>query len=392
MKQLSLKNKRKFRKRTINSKIQATQKSYNISDSTKECSDASHSLDYDLNNPSYGVENKRKKNYKFKNQITLSGKILKNTKLDNKIKNCSKRMIHQDMELLFENIYNENQLTIITEEMSKNFTEMNSAFHEESNPRNLKNSYNLIRDKRSIEYYQKNNSEHVNKNAVKKFTFQELPNLNNKTNSMIPKNTIINFFSNNKNENKLNDSLLSSFSKSKKLKINFKKIRCPSISNEFEDEFVSETNYSLIPNKIISNRANMRKKHIAERIPCEPSYEINFKDFNIANKIDKGDLSISNIKFELNKEFDFQGNLLNGKPYGRGVISYKNEGNQKNDIFFEGEFKNGSMNGKGKIFFKNGYSFEGYMKHDSAHGVGVIKNSEGEIIKRGKWVYGVFLK
>ena len=84
----------------------------------------------------------------------------------------------------------------------------------------------------------------------------------------------------------------------------------------------------------------------------------------------------NNIKKEqITKYYYYDGKYyigpeLNGLPNGKGKIYYKNS-----KLYYEGDFKNGIKEGNGKIFFENGDYYEGQFTND-------------QITGKGKYYYG----
>ena len=61
--------------------------------------------------------------------------------------------------------------------------------------------------------------------------------------------------------------------------------------------------------------------------------------------------------------------------------------NWEGDIY-EGEFKDGELNGQGKIIYKNGTIEEGEFKGGGLNGQGKMTSKDGYIVE-GKFIYGV---
>ena len=100
-------------------------------------------------------------------------------------------------------------------------------------------------------------------------------------------------------------------------------------------------------------------------------------DENGNKNIYKGD--IINFKkegkgIEENKNFKYEGDFLNDIKHGKGKIIYFNSGD-----FYEGEFKNGEINGFGFYIWKNKHSYEGNFINGKMHGYGIYKWPDGNI-------------
>ena len=85
------------------------------------------------------------------------------------------------------------------------------------------------------------------------------------------------------------------------------------------------------------------------------------KNININNNIKKEEYS----KYNYNDGKYYIGPVLNGLPNGKGKIYYKN-----NKLYYEGDLKNGIKEGNGKILFENGNYYEGQFTNDQITGKG----------------------
>ncbi|MCQ2819160.1 MAG: C2 family cysteine protease, partial [archaeon] len=72
-------------------------------------------------------------------------------------------------------------------------------------------------------------------------------------------------------------------------------------------------------------------------------------------------------KFDQQNNLICEGNFVNGKLEGRGRM-YNSD-----TAYFEGDFKDGVLNGKGEYHFEDGAIWEGEFKNNMKHGVGNIK-------------------
>ena len=142
--------------------------------------------------------------------------------------------------------------------------------------------------------------------------------------------------------------------------------------------------------------------------------EITLKDYqNLSGKFKIGGQN-GNVKiYKLNTNLLlYEGEYKNGKKNGKGKEYYNNgeiifEGifkrgkkigigkeylncNKKLYLIFEGEYKNGNKNGKGKEFDKNGeVEFEGEYKNGKRNGKGIIYYYNGRIKYEGEFLNGV---
>ena len=86
------------------------------------------------------------------------------------------------------------------------------------------------------------------------------------------------------------------------------------------------------------------------------------------------------IEVHENNEY-YIGQSLNGKKHGRGIIF-----DQYNNIIYEGEFKKGEKEGKGRYNFKYGEYYIGDWLKGNKHGKGIIYSRYGVIIYEGDFV------
>ena len=92
---------------------------------------------------------------------------------------------------------------------------------------------------------------------------------------------------------------------------------------------------------------------------------------------------------------EYEGDLVNGKRHGKGLMMYKNgriyEGSWANDYregkgiekyrngsIYEGDFLKGKAHGKGIYTWGNGEVYDGEWKDGLKHGDGIWKGSDGD--------------
>ena len=75
--------------------------------------------------------------------------------------------------------------------------------------------------------------------------------------------------------------------------------------------------------------------------------------------------------FDENNNIIFEGYYLNNKKYGKFFIKEKE--------YYEGEFLNDKMEGKGCYHYSNGDTWEGYFKNNYKNGIGLMTYNNGEI-------------
>jgi len=88
-----------------------------------------------------------------------------------------------------------------------------------------------------------------------------------------------------------------------------------------------------------------------------------------------GSIEGTGIFFSAEKEMLYKGSFKNNFFDGNGHQTYQNIDNQK--IIYEGEFKIGKREGKGKLTFSDGNYYEGEFKNDKFEGEGYFKYKDG---------------
>jgi antitoxin component YwqK of YwqJK toxin-antitoxin module len=80
---------------------------------------------------------------------------------------------------------------------------------------------------------------------------------------------------------------------------------------------------------------------------------------------------------------DYKGQTENGKPHGWGK-AYSRDGSM-----YDGEWKDGLMDGKGQEFYPDGtLQYDGYYKDGFRHGRGKSYFKNGKLGFDGEWVRG----
>jgi hypothetical protein len=88
-------------------------------------------------------------------------------------------------------------------------------------------------------------------------------------------------------------------------------------------------------------------------------------------------------KMEYDNGDIYEGDFSKGDLEGKGKMEYDN-----GDIY-EGNFSKGDLEGKGKMKYDNGDIYEGEFKDDLPHGYGTMTWRDGSIAK-GNWTDGKF--
>ena len=110
--------------------------------------------------------------------------------------------------------------------------------------------------------------------------------------------------------------------------------------------------------------------------------------------------SNTNINSDIIKEYDAQGNIIYEGEYKNGMRNGKGKAFENNKVLFEGKYQNGKMwNGfeykyleDGKIrrneYFKGKIKFEGEYLNDKKNGNGKEYNTKGKLIYEGEYSNG----
>ena len=146
--------------------------------------------------------------------------------------------------------------------------------------------------------------------------------------------------------------------------------------------------------QIITNKSGIRiKDNIIKNnnnnIKIIPESNINNNNINTTQSKKKV------IKKYIFEDGEYEGEIRDGLPHGKGIFKYKNgdeyKGEFKNGLFdgngehttksgekYFGEFKNGKREGNGTCKFRNGESYEGCWKDDKRDGKGKYSFSNGD--------------
>ena len=82
----------------------------------------------------------------------------------------------------------------------------------------------------------------------------------------------------------------------------------------------------------------------------------------------------------------YEGDFVNGSLEGEGVFINVNYG------VYQGQFSKNVRNGSGSFAFKTGDSYQGDWKNDKRDGIGKLTDHEGKVLQQGTWKEGKFLK
>lgn len=348
------------------------------------------------------------------------------TKLDSKSK------IHRDMEYKLGHMYEDQGLTVVSEEQSKLFTEYNfkggnsGGAGTDFSGSNFKNSgdkrgyFGDSIDDPMIMNKFKNNSDlrkrPKSKTQGDRKTFMTQPSQEN--HGFLPAT------------GSENDRIKSVYGKSdslqkkKKLNINMNK------KNQFDSEYLAPIkSINLDAKSYFSNEKNSFEmqekdshKHInssrksnfktfgelsekpnkrinLESLPTPPEppyYPIQIlKYIRLDKEIRKKEYFVEDAFFKLPIGLFYEGNLKFGKMDGKGLLMLKsidasNRASEevRKNLLFEGQFEKNEVQGRGILRFKEGVYFEGNFRSGMAHGNGVLFDRNRVAIKEGIWING----
>lgn len=80
----------------------------------------------------------------------------------------------------------------------------------------------------------------------------------------------------------------------------------------------------------------------------------------------------------------YEGEYKDGKKHGRSKYTWAN------GDFYEGGYKDGDMHGLGKYTWADGDFYEGEYNVGEMHGQGIIKDKHGRVLQEGTWENGTF--
>jgi hypothetical protein len=94
----------------------------------------------------------------------------------------------------------------------------------------------------------------------------------------------------------------------------------------------------------------------------------------------------------------YQGDVVNGRPHGRGVLEWPEDGPWRNEKRYEGEFFEGNRHGRGVMTYRNGNRYEGDFAGGRFWGKGTYiflggSRYEGDFVKSamsGRGVYSFY--
>ena len=97
------------------------------------------------------------------------------------------------------------------------------------------------------------------------------------------------------------------------------------------------------------------------------------------------------IQYDANNKILYKGDFIKGKFEGKGQFFYIYDDHDDYSAYCEGQFKNGLLHGKGKIYYKNGnIKVDGNWIKDKLNGKGKVYYKDGNIMYDGDFKNNVF--
>lgn len=379
-----------------------------------------------------------------KGQLDFLDDLLGETGRNGDSKSRSKPQIHRNVEFLLKHLYEDQELTVITEKTSGRTTELTIT----NRPRNasgasrtssgkqrdsaLNSSQALVWGEKSVSQKSVHKShkdqkttklEKLKAENKKKNFFDKKPNgielysfssenlqgtksdicfqKRKKLKKIVPFKTrslsnsgIVNStsgISNNLNKKKQQTNIHLKTTKRKKEQLHSK------VTKTEIEALLSKLNANLF---LVKSKKNLRELKGLPSSPFPPFYLINIlEDLNQKTKVCENKKFVSKIFFKLDCGLFYRGSLSFGKLHGIGQLLLdlrqsrpKEKNNDIWKILFEGEFVESEVKGRGTLFYKKGECFKGIFKKGRAHGNGVLFGKHEEILVSGCWNNGFLPK
>ena len=87
----------------------------------------------------------------------------------------------------------------------------------------------------------------------------------------------------------------------------------------------------------------------------------------------------------------FDGEVSENHFNGKGIIHFI-KGHPQDISSYFGDWVNSIMQGKGIITYKNDKKYIGVMQANQRHGIGILYDSSGNILKDGEWINNLFIE
>ena len=133
----------------------------------------------------------------------------------------------------------------------------------------------------------------------------------------------------------------------------------------------------------LSQNTTFQKSEYREKTP-KVSKEIASKLCNISTNTTKQTATQKELMLD---EGRYVGDIVNGKPHGKGKLFYK-EDDKYNRVSYEGDWVNGERSGNGTLIWKSGEKYTGNWKNNNRDGYGTDYYPNGKIWYKGEWKNG----
>ena len=347
--------------------------------------------------------------------------------------------MHHEMEYKLAHIYNENPLTIVSEERSIQYADVSNPSHSTSNPRG-KNEYQVEFSKGKGYKYTTTNSNYGQESGNKGMLFGDMLTPGNTKTNRLAKSynpemrspmllkTEMSNGQMTRNGHRVNNDyrpLQRNISEEPALRLDSKEEGNMIVSNgrfRTASEDVSKNyvaRFNFIPKDDSKTHSSIRIKdrpvnlHIEPHInsefvkkrflrlpicPLPQDYMVDILRFVSSDKqIRKKQSLIEDIFVKINYDLYYNGDIRFGKLSGRGIVllrpvdhTKRNSPEFKKNLLFEGEFSGNKVNGKGVLYFQNSVRFEGNFSNGLAHGNGTLFGSGGQTLVSGIWLDGKY--
>lgn len=327
-----------------------------------------------------------------------------------------KSRIHKDMHYKLEHMYEDNGLTIVSEETSKQFTEYGFGQRESENKSASKNK---MSNSKSNKF--KHSNEMLGDSIENHFLENVLAKKNKNKNERMTRSSRVSpvYLATPCSEDgqKTHKTQLTPYKDSKnkenrKDKLNkLKRFNFFTSANDFDKLFTPKStnkNFGKITeNKDEGVKSINKKETIGKacfqfdtrelpKVPVGPNYKIDFlKNVNSGKLIQKKMSNVRNAFFRLSCGLFYEGGLSFGKLSGEGClilksidVSSKETEEVKKSLLYQGGFSNDEVNGKGTLWFNDGSKFSGNFVSGQAHGNGKLVDKNAKIMIEGVWLNG----
>lgn len=180
-----------------------------------------------------------------------------------------------------------------------------------------------------------------------------------------------------------------------KSRFKFKPVTKPHLASLEQKTFSMSSLGNNSDIKLAKQMSLKHRKSDLPKFPKKPKFEIKaLEQICAESQVHKKLALVLGIEILLENGIIFQGSLAFGKLSGVGCLLKEKKGvtgpGEKKFLLFEGEFKDNQIQGKGVLYFRDGGTFEGGFKEGKAHGYGKLVKNDGTPLVEGVWIDGVF--